>query len=266
MQEHKALLNNTLEYINNASSIDVAQYKTTSNESFNQILYLMFQDFKRKLDLYVLENVKPELKRFVRAQEDEIISYFYSLFDSFQIDLIKDSDISGIFKNLPNPATQYNGSVSLEKIKKILGIQIPATVFEAKYTSKIRANVLTGFGFQTLSGILSILFKQKRVFSFSPGLNKAAIKIRQENLKLIKTQFKQYYINLETDYFIPLIEAVTRDFKEKINKRFALYHSYKSEAEHIFSLKQSQREEQKKQISLIQKEIEHVISQCNNIF
>ena len=123
MQEHKALLNNTLEYINNASSIDVAQYKTTSNESFNQILYLMFQDFKRKLDLYVLENVKPELKRFVRAQEDEIISYFYSLFDSFQIDLIKDSDISGIFKNLPNPATQYNGSVSLEKIKKILGIQ-----------------------------------------------------------------------------------------------------------------------------------------------
>jgi hypothetical protein len=100
------------------------------------------------------------------------------------------------------------------------------------------------------------------VFSFSPGLNKAALKIRQENQKLIKTQFKQYYINLETDYFIPLIEAVTRDFKEKINERFALYHSYKSEAEHIFSLKQSEREEQKKQISLVQKEIEQVISQC----
>ncbi len=266
MREHKALLNNTLEYINNASSIDVEQYKTTTDESFNQILYLMFQDFKRKLDLYVLENVKPELKRFVKTQEEEIISYFYSLFDSFQIDLVKDSDISGVFKNLSNPATQYNGSVSLEKIKKILGIQMPATVFEAKYTSKIRANVLTGFGVHTLSGILSILFKQKRVFSLSPGLNKAAIKIRQENLKLITTQFKQYYINLETDYLIPLIEAVTRDFKEKINKRFALYYSYKSEAEHIFSLKQSQREEQKKQISLIQKEIEQVISQYNNIF
>jgi len=266
MREHKALLNNTLDYINNASSIDVEQYKTTTNESFNQILYLMFQDFKRKLDLYAIENVKPELKRFVKTQEEEIISYFYSLFDSFQIDLIKDSDISSVFNKLSNTAMQYNGSVSLEKIKKILGIQVPATVFEAKYTSKIRVNVLTGFGLHTLSGILSILFKQNRVFSFSPGLNKAAVKIRQENQKLIKTQFKQYYINLETDYFIPLIEAVTRDFREKINKHFALYHSYKSEAEHIFSLKQSQREEQKKQISLIQKKIEQVISQCNNIF
>ncbi len=262
MRRHKALLNNTVSYINNVSSIDVEQYKTTTNESFNQILYLMFQDFKRKLDLYVLENVKPKLKRFVKTQEVEIISYFDSLFDSFQIDLIKDADISGIFKNLSNPAIQYNGYASLEKIKQILGIQMPATVFEAKYTSKIRANVLTGFGFHFLSGILSILFKQNRVFSFSPGLNKAALKIRQENQKLIKTQFKQYYINLETDYFIILIEAVTRDFKEKINERFALYHSYKSEAEHIFSLKQSEREEQKKQISLVQKEIEQVISQC----
>jgi hypothetical protein len=226
----------------------------------------MFQDFKRKLDLYVLENVKPELKRFVKTQEEKIISYLYSLFDSFQIDLIKDSDISGVFNDLPNPAMQYNGSASLKKIKQILGIQMPATVFEAKYTSKVRANVLTGFGFHTLYGILSILFRQNRVFSFTPGLNKAAVKIKQENLKLIKNQFKQYYINLETDYFIPLIEAVIRDFKERINEQFVLYHSYKSEAEHIFSLKQSQREEQKKQISLIQKEIEQVISQCNNIF
>jgi len=265
MREHKGLLNNTLYYINNVSSLDVEQYKTTTNESFNQILYLMFQDFKRKLDLYVLENVKPEFKRFIKAQEEELISYFHSLFDSFQIDLIKDTDISNSFENLPDPAIQYNGLVSLEKIKKILGIQMPATVFEAKYTSKIRANVLTGFGFNTLSGILSILFKQHRVFSFSPGLKKAGVKIKQENLKLVKTQFKQYYINLETDYFIPLIEAVTRDFKEQISERFALYHSYKSEAEQIFSLKQSEKEDQKRKIKLIQKQIQQQIDEIASI-
>jgi len=265
MRKHKGLLNNTLYYINNVSSLDVEQYKTTTNESFNQILYLMFQDFKRKLDLYVLENVKPEFKRFIKAQEEELISYFHSLFDSFQIDLIKDTDISNSFENLPDPAIQYNGLVSLEKIKKILGIQMPATVFEAKYTSKIRANVLTGFGFNTLSGILSILFKQHRVFSFSPGLKKAGVKIKQENLKLVKTQFKQYYINLETDYFIPLIEAVTRDFKEQISERFALYHSYKSEAEQIFSLKQSEKEDQKRKIKLIQKQIQQQIDEIASI-
>ncbi len=263
-KDHKVLLNSTLDYINHSAAIDVEPFKTTTDESFHQILYLMFQDFKRKLERHGLEIVRPEIKRFIKTQEEEIVSYFASLFDSFQIDLIKETDRSDIFENLPDPAINYKKRVPLKKIKKILGLTASDTIFEAKYNSKIKANVLTGFGLNTLSGIVSILFRQNRKFSFSPLLNKAAVKIKQENRKLIKTQYKQYYIHLENDYFIPLIEAVTRDFKEKINDWFALYRNYKSEAENIFFLKQSGKEDQKNRIKLIQEQIDQQINELSS--
>ncbi len=249
-QDHALVLNKTLDFIKNAAFIDVEQYKSSSESSFNQILYLMFQDFKRKLDIYELENVKPELKYFVKTQEKEIISYFQSLFDSLQIDLIKDGNQTQI-ANLSNSGIIYDGALSFEKIKKILDIQMPSPVFEAQYTSRIKANVFTGFSFHTMSVVLASLFKKKTLFSFSPGLNTAAIKIRQENLKLIKVQFRQFFINLENDYFILLIEAVTRDFQEKLNERFAIYHSCKKEADHIFSLNLSEKKDTKSKIELI---------------
>jgi len=57
-----------------------------------------------------------------------------------------------------------------------------------------------------------------------------------------------------------LIEALTRDFKEKTGKQFALYHSNKSKAEQIVSLKQSEKEEQKRKIKLILKQIKQQIN------
>ena len=251
----EAVLNKTLDYVQNSLIIDVEQYRILADKSgFNQILYLIFQDFKRKLDLYILENVKPQIKTLVKIQEEEIISFFQSLFDSFQIDLINDVHTLGS-KNLSVYMMQYNASLSFEKIKKILDLQIPATVFEAEYTSKIRVNAFADFSLHTLSRMFSSLFKQNSLFSFSPGLDKAAVKIKKENLKLIKIQFQQYYLDLGTDYFIPLIDAVTRDFKEKVNERFALYHSYKKETEHIVALKQSEKQEQKDKIKSIQQKI-----------
>jgi hypothetical protein len=272
IQDQSSVLNKTSDHIKNAAFVDIEQYKTGSESSFNQILYLMFQDFKRKLDLYVLENIKPELKSFVKTQEEQILSYFLSLFDSFQIDLksdlIGDDDIVDV-GNSANPlldsevpfydGISYDGSMAFKTVKKILNLQIPSLIFEAKYTTKIKANVFTDFSLNTLSGILSSLFKQNSLFSFSPGLKKAAVKIKQENLKLIKTQYEQFYINLENDYFIPLIEAVTRDFKEKINERFGLYHTYKQEVESVFSLKQSEKQEQKNTIRSIQLQIQQLI-------
>ncbi|MBU0462048.1 MAG: dynamin family protein, partial [Proteobacteria bacterium] len=248
IHDDKGILKKARDYIR-TTFLDVEKYKSVTEESgFKQILYLMFQDFKRGLDLYVIEEVKPELKRFVQSQEEKIFSYFQSLFDSYQIDLLK-ADHYSQFETEPKLAHQQRDfiySVDIEKIKKILGLQLPAVIFEAKYTSMIKTNVLTDFGLHTVSQILFSLFNSKSNFSFSPGLKKAAKKIKKENQKIIKDQFEQYHMNLRANYFLPLIEAATRDFKEKINERFNQYQYFKEEMEHLFSLKHSEKKEQKK--------------------
>jgi hypothetical protein len=119
-------------------------------------------------------------------------------------------------------------SVDIDTIKKILGLQLPTAIFEAKYTPRIRANVFTDFGLHTLSQIVSSFVNKKSAFSFSPGLKRAAVKIKKENQKLLKDQFEHYHTRLLSTYFLPLIESATRDFKEKINDRFSRYHSLNS--------------------------------------
>ncbi len=260
VQDQLGILKQARDYIRTAS-IDVEKYRLMVKESgFNQILYLLFQDFKRKLDLYGIEEVNPQLKKFVEAQEERITSYFQSLFDSYQIDLLK-TDHYSEFEHMSKLTPQYSDfidPVDIDKIKKIMGLQLPAAMFEAKYTSKIKANVFADFGLQILGQILSSLFDEKPGFSFSPGLEKAALKIKKKHQKVINDQFEDYHMSLRTNYFIPLIEAGTRDFKEKINERFNRYHSFKEEIEHLFSLKRSEKKDQKKKLLSIKQQIQRV--------
>ncbi len=248
--DQKAVLQKTQDYIG-TFFLDVNKYKSSPKEwGFNQILYLMFQDFKRGLDLYIIEQVKPEIKRFVQSQEEKIKVYFQSLFDSYHINLFKTQE-DLIFKNdLKSnfPKDDLSASVNINQIKKILGLDLPAKIFEAKYTKRIKTNVFTGFSLQTMSQILTALFNNKTGFSFSPGLNTAALKIKKENQKIVRDQFKDFHINLREQYFLPLIEAATRDFKEKIREQFTQYQVFKKEMETIIDLKHDEKKEQKKQV------------------
>ncbi|MBU8909749.1 MAG: dynamin family protein, partial [Desulfobacterales bacterium] len=258
VQDEKGILKKARAYIE-TTYYDVEQYRSVAKESgFNQILYLMFQDFKRRLALHVIEDVNPRLKRFAASQEERIISYFQSLFDSYQIDLLKIDHYSQ-FKDVSKLTQQQSDFIAfadIDKIKKIMGLQLPALIFEAQYTPGIKARVITDFFLHTVSQILSSLFNRQAVFSFSPALEKAAVKIKKENQKVIKNQFEQYPVKLRTNYFLPLIDAATREFKEKIDEQFNRYHSFKEEVEHLFSLKHSEKENQKKKVLSIKQQIQ----------
>ena len=247
IHDDKLILKKVQDFIRTIS-FDVEKYKSITEESgFRQILYLMFQEFKRRLDLFVIEEIRPQLKRFIQTQEEKIISYFQSLFDSYQVDLLKPDHYPQfkIDSKSANHKINFNTSVDIEKIKKILGLQLPDKIFEAQYTKRIKTNVFADFSLHTILQILSTLFNKKSKFSFSPGLKTAALKIKKENQKIIKNQFEEYRMSLSTDYFERLIKAATRDFKEKIKERFNQYQSFKEEMTRLFSLKDTEKEEQK---------------------
>ena len=251
------ILKDSQKFIQNIS-IDVDHYRHGAGESgFNQILYLIFQEFKRRLDVHVIETVKPRLKKFVQEQESRIALYFQSLFDSYQIDLMEADQYSQEKKRAKSKDQEkkFMAAVEIDTIKKILGLQLPVLIFEARYTPRIKAGIITGFCVQTLSQIVGAVVNRKTAVSFSPGLHKAVVKIKKENQKIIKDQFCAYQQRLQDTYFSPLIEAATRDFQEKLKERFARYKTFKEEIEHLFSLEQTQKKEQKKKVEKIKQVI-----------
>lgn len=257
----------------NDAVIDIEPYRAGVKETgFKQIIYLMFQDFKRQLDVFTLEQVVPELKHLVSAQEERIEAYFQALLDSYRIDFFAMGHTPGEEEgtgNLPKSPERESApvkAVNINTIKKILGLRLPDQVVTPRFTKRMRANALTDFGLHSVVLFISALVDKHVRFSFTPGLNKASDKIKKESLRLVRMQIKGYHLTLKNDYFAPLIQAATRDFKEKILERFSLYEALNKDMERLFKLRQEEKQARREQISTARENIDGIIRDLDAFF
>ena len=246
--------------------MDAAPYRSQIKDGgAKKILYLMFQDFKRKIDLFALEQILPELKTVITTQETRISAYFQSLLNSYQIDFLKlgnpmEQETQIFSKQLIQKDPGSMKAVDIKGIKKILGLRLPETIFTARYTQKMRANAITGLGVQSIVQFISCLLDKHLRFSFTPGFDRAAQRIKKQTLVSIQHQIAQYHDQLTTLYFIPLIDAVTRDFTDKIHQRFTLYESLNDDMEVLLSLKQNEKKAQQEKFRILKDKIGFIIS------
>lgn len=260
-QDKSAVLRDIHEYVQ-MLSIDIESHEFHGRRTgFNEALFLIFKEFHRRVDLYGLEAVEPLLKKYINLLEERIKSFFQSLAESYHINLLLSDQVLDLKDRL---LSDHGNMVPLDvadmdEIKKILGIQLPYRVFEAQYTPGIKARVMTDFGLKTLSQFFSSLFGKPPEFSFAPALKKAAGKIQIENQGIFRKQFEQYGTDLKTHYFLPLIDAAARDFKEKTNERLRQYQSLSAKADEVFSLKYLEKEDQKAKVLLLKQRIKGLI-------
>jgi GTPase SAR1 family protein len=260
-QDKDGVLKDAREYLS-LLSFEIESFKDHGGENgFNGILFLIFKEFQRRVDLYVLEAVKPLLKNFINQQEERIKFFFQSLFESYQVNLLPVDEYSDLKAVVLSEDQEPDGfyAPNLGEIKKILGIQLPAGLFEVRYTSKIKTRVMAGFGLKTLSQFLFSLLDKRSTVSFTPALKKAARKIKTENQKIFKKQFEQFGADLNTHYFFPLIDATARDFREKAKERFQQYAVLDAKTEQFFALKQSEKKVRKALVLSVQQRIERLM-------
>ncbi|MEX1315401.1 MAG: dynamin family protein, partial [Desulfotignum sp.] len=115
-------------------------------------LYLMFQDFRRDLDLFVITDILPEINSLVSRQENRIESYFQSLLDTYRIDLTRTSPVWNLPEEMDTPSRPAAGQhavdtgVDVQAVKKILGLTLPGLTLLPRYSGRIQTHVLTGMG------------------------------------------------------------------------------------------------------------------------
>ncbi|MBU1193799.1 MAG: dynamin family protein [Proteobacteria bacterium] len=252
-QDDQDILNDVRNFIE-ALPVDVEKYRSGQKDfGFNKILYLLFQDLKNRLDMYVIQTVQPKVNQFVKYEQSRISSYFKSLSDTYRIDLLETDQKPESSRHI------FSDTVDIDKIIKILGLELPECIFSAVYTSKTRLNVFTDFGLHTIFNILKAAYKKQETVSFTPGLNKAVSKIKHETVKDLKNQFEACGSTLHQYYFTPLIDAAVRDFKEKISQQFHQYDAFKKQMDEQILLKQSLKQEQKIKIADIKNRIQRTV-------
>ncbi len=259
--------------------LDADPYKSRLKTlGIKKILYLMFQDFKRELDLFVIEQVLPDIKALVAENETRVETCFQSLLDAYQVDflqLIPAMELEGNMDGHPagepvdlQKAVKHGDTamtVDVQAIKKILGLVLPRTVFSPDYTSRLQTGAFTGMGVHTFVRLLSVIRDKTRSFSFAPGFDAAAARIKKQTLAAAELQIDQFHDQLKNTYFVPLIQAVARDFSEKIQDRFSLYASLDADMEQVFDMRQTRKQEQQEKITTILSRLQQIRGQIDQI-
>lgn len=217
----------------NQTPLDTALYQSRFKElGIKKVLYLMFQDFRRALDLFVMTDILPDINTLAALQEDRIQSYFQSLLDTYRIDLSKISlapdlpeEEMGIQAGMALEQTSLDRFVDVQAIKKILGLTLPDITMMPRYSGRIQTHALTGLGISFVTRFFRALLDKHPSFSLNSGFDIAAQRIKKQTLQGIEPQIEQFHLQLKNQYFMPLIRAVTRDVTDKIHERFSLYQS-----------------------------------------
>lgn len=240
--------------------LDLNAYKNLPDDAgFRKMIYLMFQDFKREVDLYVIENVMPEIKKVVRELENESVSHFQALLDSYKVDLAQPQSLLLKETDEIDTLLDTNEALDMKMIRQILGVKIPGMVFKVQTKPAEKIKLFTGFGLQSFTGIVSALF-DKRTFSFSTALQRAYESMKQGTLKDLNAQFVRYRKYLQAGYIHPMVDAAAREFERMIHQRFGFYNTYKDEIEKLIQLKESEKKEEKSKVLKIKADTEKLLN------
>jgi hypothetical protein len=240
----------------NQTPLDTALYQNRLKElGIKKILYLMFQDFRRSLDLFVMTDILPDIHTLAARQEDRIQSYFQSLLDTYRIDLSKislapgQSEDTNIQFQMAAHQPALDRFVDVQAIKKILGLTLPDITMMPRYSGRIQTHALTGLGITFVTRFFRALVDKQQSFSLNSGFDVAARRIKKQTLQGIDPQIEQFHLRLKNQYFMPLIRAVTRDVTDKIHERFSLYRSLDMDINETRAVDQAKKQAQQEKVT-----------------
>jgi len=216
--------------------MDLSVYSTTFvGHGFEHTLYLMFQELKSALDIFMVQTVNAKVLGFVHDREKAFEDYFKALYRSYDVNPLqvfpgrnpdhepgRESDhiIKDVSRQEPLPGPDETiPPIDLRTIKGILGLTLPERVFTIRYSARIRVGAMARYGIFSLGDLAGKLIKKRKVVPGMAALVAAEKKIKADALKFIARHLAEYQNAVTNDYLTPLLCAVSRDFKEKLISR-----------------------------------------------
>ncbi|MBF0411828.1 MAG: dynamin family protein [Desulfamplus sp.] len=210
-------------FILEASIYSEKYQEMIANFGFNHALYCMYQDFRSELDAFMAQQFNPAVVEFIHQQEDYIENEFQALYQSCYV------EPSAIYPSVQSSvkSEQEDNSlirrVDLNGAKRILGLTMPKSSFATAYSAKIRADAMARFTFYSFMEILAKFIRSlSAANSSSRALKESAKKIRQEAVRSVMLHFDEYSTYIKDEYLFLLVDAISRDSKEKLLEIFQI--------------------------------------------
>lgn len=231
---------------------------------FSSTIYLVFQEFKHRLDTFIAEKINPEVIQLIKNREEIIKKKFDSIAEPFE-DMVQGAleeynaviAASGITEALE--IEQRYDFFDIDSIKRITGLTIPSVAATVSYSAKIKTEAVIRFGVYTVVRFIKQIFKrplenekEEEIFALKDSLKR----IKRETEKAIFFHFKNYRENLKFQYLFKLIDAVSNSLYDDLQNRFSHNSASFSTMAKLIETKQID----KKQASEALKEMERAYS------
>jgi len=200
---------------------------------FSQNLYLLFQDFKQRLDAHITEVINPDVLRFVHDREKRIEEYFEALIVPFE-SMIEDAygEFNGITGRNPSMAdgkkSSANSAPKMRSALKTSSVSPPPLVTALHYSAKIRTEAVVRLGFYRALSNVKTLFRKSSDHKGKQALKAlrgAADRMKRDTEKSVVFNLKDYRENLKFRFLFKLVDATSEGFAQAVLDRFQAYFS-----------------------------------------
>ncbi|MCF8044724.1 MAG: hypothetical protein K9J83_02600, partial [Desulfarculaceae bacterium] len=271
-KSEESFARNLSRFVENRSADCTPYRRKIGSSGFSMALHLFFLDFAKDLDRFAAEHITPKLVKLVRELENDITDHFKSLYDSYSV---APRSVTGeeekLFEDASDRTNEGKGDIALknpvdlETVKRIAGIELPDLSLTARYSGRIRAESLAGFGIDSMVQVFRKFLNRDETLSMEKGFNRACARMKKEALNSSLKSLLEYESVLKNQYFHPLIEASLRSFHDVLSERFRAGGMEIEKAEELVRKEKSEKQEQKALLETLGGNMDDLLDQIDRI-
>lgn len=216
-----------VEFVRGFSIPDKNHEKDLNAAGFSGAMCLAFHEFRQSLDAFMIEHFNPRAAGHVRVLEKEIVQAVEAIAGPYE-NMLNDAldEYNRTLESFSIPgiaAVSGSGLRSIEMIKELSGLQLPAAAAVLRYSAKIRSEAFLRLGFYSLFTAFKRLLRktaftrqQREVMALKDGM----IRLKRDTERSIEANLIDYRENLKFQYLFKLIDAVSENLYETLFDRF----------------------------------------------
>ncbi len=255
-------------------AVDYNEYeKKVEVSGFSNTMYMIFQEFKQSLDLYMTETINPEIISFIKTKENQIKRNLEAIAEPYDV-LIHDALVeynNSIKKFGMEPVLDTRQKVELREmdvIKGMIGLTLPPAIASMRYTARIKTEAVMRFG------IYSVLKAVKKIFKKSVNDNRkeegralrdSVVRLKRETEKAIVSQYKSYKENIKFQYILKLVDAASKSLSDLLHIRFQAYSAGLSSMVELVSSNRLDKEQVSEMLIIMEKKSGDINEQISDL-
>jgi guanylate kinase len=197
----------------------------------SRTVYQGYQEFKQSLNKFMTEDINPEIVRFVKAQENEIGTYFETILQPYHGALADAYDeymrmMNKLGVSLNNETQLKMALPNLKAQLEQSGPKPPKLVTTTQYSAKIKTAALLRLGVYSLQQNIKKLLKQptrKQSDVIQQALSGGTLQMKRDTMRSIVEQLKDYRENLKFAFLYKLIDHFAENLVDLMQDRFQLF-------------------------------------------